>query len=162
MQSTSWETLDWKKHSWNQDCQDTMKETAYSPGFYTILEGKDWMKTRCLITLLSCWIKPTLKSILPPNLPTSWVSQFPLVVELEWDEFSFSDSPNRFNPMENAGTWLPTKVGALYLMGFSGSGRSPGEGNGNPFQYSCLENPMDRGAVEWECRCDQWKVPSTQ
>ena len=26
-----------------------------------------------------------------------------------------------------------------------GSGRSPGEGNGNPLQYSCLENPMDRG-----------------
>ena len=28
------------------------------------------------------------------------------------------------------------------------SGRSPGEGNGNPFRYSCLENPMDGGA--WE------------
>ena len=28
----------------------------------------------------------------------------------------------------------------------SGSGRSPGERNGNPFQYSCLGNPMDRGA----------------
>ena len=27
-----------------------------------------------------------------------------------------------------------------------GSGRSPGEGNGNALQYSCLENPMDRGA----------------
>jgi len=27
-----------------------------------------------------------------------------------------------------------------------GSGRSPGEGNGNPLQYSCLENTMDRGA----------------
>ena len=26
-----------------------------------------------------------------------------------------------------------------------GSGRSPGEGNGNQLQYSCLENPMDRG-----------------
>ena len=26
------------------------------------------------------------------------------------------------------------------------SGRSSGEGNGNPLQYSCLENPMDRGA----------------
>ena len=26
------------------------------------------------------------------------------------------------------------------------SGRSPGEGNGNPLQYPCLENPMDRGA----------------
>ena len=29
---------------------------------------------------------------------------------------------------------------------FSGSGRSPGEGNGNPLQYSCLKNPMDGGA----------------
>ena len=27
-----------------------------------------------------------------------------------------------------------------------GSGRPPGEGNGNPLQYSCLENPMDGGA----------------
>ena len=26
------------------------------------------------------------------------------------------------------------------------SGRSPGAGNGNPLQYACLENPMDRGA----------------
>ena len=26
-----------------------------------------------------------------------------------------------------------------------GSGGSPGEGNGNPLQYSCLDNPMDRG-----------------
>ena len=31
-------------------------------------------------------------------------------------------------------------------MGYiPGWGRSPGEGNGNPFQYSCLENPMDKG-----------------
>ena len=29
---------------------------------------------------------------------------------------------------------------------FPGWEDSPGEGNGNPFQYSCLENPMDRGA----------------
>ena len=29
-----------------------------------------------------------------------------------------------------------------------GSGRSPGEGNGNPLQYSCLRNPMDRGAKQ--------------
>ena len=29
-----------------------------------------------------------------------------------------------------------------------GSGRSPGEGNDNPLQYSCLENPVDRG-VWW-------------
>ena len=29
---------------------------------------------------------------------------------------------------------------------FPGSGRNPGVGNGNPLQYSCLENPIDRGA----------------
>ena len=32
------------------------------------------------------------------------------------------------------------------LGSIPGSGRSPGEGNGNPLQYSCLENPMDREA----------------
>ena len=39
---------------------------------------------------------------------------------------------------------------SAYNMGHLGStpglGRSPGEGNGNPLQYSCLENPMDGGA----------------
>ena len=57
----------------------------------------------------------------------------------------------------------------MYILGFPGSwdgkepacnagdmdlipglGRSPGEGNGNPLQYSCLENFMDRGA--WQAR----------
>ena len=32
------------------------------------------------------------------------------------------------------------------LDGVPGSGRSPGGGHGNPLQYSCLENPMDKGA----------------
>ena len=32
------------------------------------------------------------------------------------------------------------------LGSIPGSGRSPGEGTGYPLQYSCLENPMDRGA----------------
>ena len=32
------------------------------------------------------------------------------------------------------------------LGSIPGSGRSPGKGNGNSLQYSCLENPMDRGA----------------
>ena len=41
-----------------------------------------------------------------------------------------------------------TEVGSI-----PGSGRTPGGGNGNPFHYSCLENPVDRGAwwatVHW-------------
>ena len=40
--------------------------------------------------------------------------------------------------------------GSAYSAGdlgsIPGSGRSSGEGNGNPLQYSCLENPMDGGA----------------
>ena len=38
----------------------------------------------------------------------------------------------------------PANAGDMGLI--SGWGRSPGEGNGNPLQYSCLGNPMDRGA----------------
>ena len=34
-----------------------------------------------------------------------------------------------------------------------GSGRSPGEGNGYPLQYSCLKNPMDRGAWQATVHC---------
>ena len=40
---------------------------------------------------------------------------------------------------------LPGKDGKD-LGSIPGSGRSPGGGNGNPLQYSCLENPMDGGA----------------
>ena len=36
----------------------------------------------------------------------------------------------------------PASVGDVGLI--PGSGRSPGEGNGNPVQYSCLGNPMDK------------------
>ena len=39
------------------------------------------------------------------------------------------------------------------LGSIPGLGRSPGEGNGNSLQYSCLENPMDRGA--WRATVDR-------
>ena len=42
---------------------------------------------------------------------------------------------------------LPANAGDVRDAGLiPGSGRSPGGGCGNPLQYSCLENPMDRGA----------------
>ena len=70
---------------------------------------------------------------------------------LEWGAIAFSDLLNvvilyietflvaemvKHLPTHNAGD--PGSI--------PGSGRSPGEGNGNPLQYSCLQNPMDRGA----------------
>jgi len=39
---------------------------------------------------------------------------------------------------------LPSNAGDAGSI--PGSGRSPGEGNDKPLQYSCLQNPMDRGA----------------
>ena len=42
---------------------------------------------------------------------------------------------------------LPASAGDIRDVGLiPGSGRSPGGGHGNSLQYSCLENPMDRGA----------------
>ena len=55
-----------------------------------------------------------------------WASQVALVVK---------------NPPANAGDVRDTGL-------IPGSGRSPGGGHGNPLQYSCLENPMDRGACQ--------------
>ena len=44
---------------------------------------------------------------------------------------------------------LPVNAGDVRDMGsIPGLGRSPGGGHGNPLQYSCLENPMDRGALQ--------------
>ena len=51
---------------------------------------------------------------------------------------------------------LPANVGDVGSI--PGSGRSPGGGHGNPSQYSCLENPMDRGA----CRATVHGVTTSQ
>ena len=50
----------------------------------------------------------------------------------------FPGGANVKNPPASAGD-----TGDMGLI--PGSGRSPGEGNGNPLQYSCLVNPMDKG-----------------
>ena len=57
------------------------------------------------------------------SLHIDWASQVPLVIK---------------NPPANAGDLRD-------LGSIPGLGRSPGEGSGNTLQYSCLENPMDRG-----------------
>ena len=44
---------------------------------------------------------------------------------------------------------LPANAGDMRDVGLIlGSGRSPGGGHGNPLQYSCLKDPMDRGAFQ--------------
>ena len=51
-----------------------------------------------------------------------------------------SDKCRRHEINANAGDARDTDL-------IPGSGRTPGGGHGNPLQYSCLENPMDRGAT---------------
>ena len=60
------------------------------------------------------------------------------------------------NPMDGGAWWAvvygvaqsdkESACNAGNLGSIPGLGRSPGKGNGNPLQYYCLENPMDRGA----------------
>ena len=46
-----------------------------------------------------------------------------------------------------------TEISHVSNLSIPGSGRFPGEGNDNPLQYSCLENPTDRGAwCPWGCK----------
>ena len=84
----------------------------------------------------------------PHQTPQSWVGHGGILKEANnkkfpqtrvWEHLLHNTDPGRSvvkNPPSNAGD-----AGSIPKWG-----RSPGEGNGNPFQYSCLENPMGRWA----------------
>ena len=64
-----------------------------------------------------------------------------------WPNISWTAFGNRASQVALVVKNLPANAGDIRDMGLiSGSGRYPGEGNGNPLRYSCLENSMDRGA----------------
>ena len=70
-----------------------------------------------------------------------------ICISVIWGQYatllkSFPDSPDDSNSKESACNVGGTGDWSL----IPGLGRSPGVGNGNPPQYSCLENPVDRGA----------------
>ena len=57
---------------------------------------------------------------------------------------------------------LPTNTGDIRDSGLiPGSERSPGEGNDNPLQYSCLENPIDRGTGYSPQGCKELNMTET-
>ena len=71
---------------------------------------------------------------------------------LAW-KIPWTEEPGRLEPMGSqrvtqgfpGGSEVKVSACSVGNLGsIPGSGRSPGEGNGNPLQYSCLENPMDR------------------
>jgi len=77
-------------------------------------------------------------AVIDPGVHSGWI------IRQLWD---FGQAPHLLGfPGGSAGKKSACNVGDLGLI--PGWGRSPGEGNGNPPQYSCLENSRDRG-VWW-------------
>ena len=131
--------------------------TPQLPGFlHHILShwaGTQWwylaMIPREHFFLSSCWETVSLPPFRMAGIHTvsmGCLMPFPLAPAVPWAtscrqvihhfQGAFSGSSVVMN--------LPTSAGDLDSI--PGLGRSPGEGNGNPLQYSCLENPIDRGA----------------
>ena len=120
----------------NKNYNEVSPNSGHNDHLRTSTNSKCW---RCgkKGALLHCWWECKLVQSLwrtvwrllkklkiePPYDPTR-ASQVALVVK---------------NPSASAGD-------ISYTGSIPGLGRSPGGGHGNPFQYSCLENPMDRGA----------------
>ena len=84
----------------------------------------------CLVIAGYSYLRKNVKisSMLKPHLGTIYLVLLRI-------SLGFPGGSAVKNPPANAGD----------TSSIPGSGRSPGEENGNPFQYSCLRNPMDRG-----------------
>ena len=151
-----------------------MQET-WRPGFDPWLgsspgEGKGYPLQYSRASLVAQLVKNPPEMRRPGFDP--WVGKMPcrrerLLTPVFW--------PGEFHGLYNPKSWMQlslsvqqnTVILTLYLYGtlggsyskvsvcnagdpgsIPGSGRSPGEGNGNPLQYSCLVNPMDREACQ--------------
>ena len=100
------------------------------------------------IYIYMCWFKQqtcesTGRLILRKLSLVFFILYFPLMYFLSVSSFYkhvlYCNFPGGSDGKESA-------CNAGDLGSIPGSGRSPRKGNGNPLQYSCLENPMDRGA----------------
>ena len=76
---------------------------------------------------------------------TKWILLTDPIIQkaLSWESIPIQEKQKEFKDGSEVKA-SACNVGDLGSI--PGSGRSPGEGNGNPLWYSCLENPMDRGA----------------
>ena len=72
--------------------------------------------------------------------------------EFHWVTESLTESTNicSLNKGIPSGSAVKNQSAMQQMQEIPGSGGSPGGGHGNPLQYSCQENPMDRGT--WQAR----------
>ena len=89
---------------------------------------------------------PTLSDPMDCSLTGSSVHGIFQARVLEWGAIAFSEVKKKKKFLIACGSdGKESTCNAGDLGSIPGSGRSPGEGNGSPLQYSCLENSMDRG-----------------
>ena len=81
---------------------------------------------------------------LNPGLPHCGQALYPLSHQETEDKHKCCDLTEAICPVGSADR--ESACDAWHVSSISGSGRSPGEGNGSPLQVSCLKNPMDREA----------------
>ena len=114
--------------------KEYVKAIYCHPVYLTYMQSTSWE--------MLGWMKQKLESRLPGEI--SITSDMQMTPPL-WQKYFPGGSDGKVSAYN-----------AKDLVSIPGSGRPPGEGNGNPLQYSCLENPMDRGAwwatVPWVAR----------
>ena len=126
------------------------------------------------IYLMWFWFLLPFVAQLVKNLLAMWETWVWL---LSWEDLLEKGKAPVFWPGEFHGLYSPwvfpsssdskaSTCNAGDLGSIPGWGRSPGEGNGNPLQYSCLENPTDRGAwqvtVNGVAKSRTWLSSKTQ
>ena len=123
-----------------------------------------WWKSRCLITIfqnyVTVWILEEHQLILHPQpkdckLSLRWLRLEVFLCEDLQNESDTSRSLSLRRPCSptcglKLSASFPFLLTSVLWSRLSYLGRSPAGGNGNPLQYSCQDNPMDRGA--WQVR----------
>ena len=126
------------------DCSPPGSLSITTPGAYSNLHP------------LSRWCHPTILSSVVPF--SSCLQSFPTSGSFLMSQFFASGGQSPGGAVVKN---RPAKVGDKRDTGsIPGLARSPGEGNGNPLQHSCLENSMDRGA--WQATVHGVKKSQTQ
>ena len=123
-------------------CMNLSKETLYSPGLIQERGSDESSQLPTFPKLGQLVLQSWMGNWVVPSVTTTtsrWL--LPLTICSPCSLFQASLAAQK---VKNLPARPETRVRSL------GQGRSPGEGNGNPRQYSCLENPMDRGA--WRAR----------
>ena len=131
-------------------CHWAISENLQLEDFFFFLDNWSWIDFLITHNTVPLWAQkqvhndlPTihkLQAVTPRQYfrdEETWLTRWNCQLMVELRRGGFPSSSDGKASACNAGD----------LGSIPGSGRSPGEGNGDPLQYSCLENPMDRGAL---------------